>query len=431
MTDAGVRALVRAGVPSDHLDGATQGLFLRVGKRGASWSLLYRVTGHGGELASGHKTKGEMKRMHLGDYPSVGLAAARERATVAQRLAESGEDPRRPAPAGKKIGRTLSWLVDEYFQEYANKTLSSAKVGSWTVKRHWIPTLGKRAFSSIKRSELNDRLKEIAASPDHGPGAALEARRWIMSIYSWAIKNEIAAQNPAVGLIGRDSLRQKPQDLRPRDRVLTVEEARAVYRATFKMPSPWGELARALLLSLARLGEFAKAERSWFDREGKSLEVPGSGHKNGDPKTVPLGELSFEILDQRPKGEDGPYLFSTSNGRKPVYSFADLYADKLRALTAAELGRPLPHFTIHDFRRSGSTHLTGMGANEEVVEMLLGHRIKGVRGIYMKHKFLEERRAALRLWEKKLSAPEPGQSQKTKTRKTKQSSAQDDGLSVA
>jgi len=28
-----------------------------------------------------------------------------------------------------------------------------------------------------------------------------------------------------------------------------------------------------------------------------------------------------------------------------------------------------------------------------------------VRGIYMKHKFLEERRNALRLWEKTLTAP--------------------------
>src|SRR5690606_42115685 len=63
-------------------------------------------------------------------------------------------------------------------------------------------------------------------------------------------------------------------------------------------------------------------------------------------------------------------------------------------ISAVELGRELPHFTLHDFRRSGSTHLTGLGVNEEVVEMLLGHKIKGVRGIYMKHKFLEERRNA-------------------------------------
>jgi integrase len=405
-TDLRVRALVK-GPPRDHLDGATPGLFLRVGKRSASWSLLYRVTGHGGESESGHKTKGPMRRIHLGDYPHVSLAAARVKAHSLMQLAEGGEDPKREATPTTRSSRTLAWLVDQYIEQYATKALASGQVGGWVLKRHWTPQFGKRAYASITRSELNERLKLIAASPDHGPGAALEARRWIMGLYSWAIKEELVAHNPAVGLIGREGLRQRPEDLRPRERVLAIDEARAVYKATFKMPTPWGELARVLLLSLSRLSEFSKAERGWFDRAGRNLEVPGTGHKNRHPKTIPLTDLTFVILEQSPVGESGPYLFSTTDGEKPIYSFADNYANKLRELTAVELGRELPHFTLHDFRRSGSTHLTGLGVNEEVVEMLLGHKIKGVRGIYMKHKFLEERRDALRLWESILTAPTP------------------------
>lgn len=405
-TDLRVRTLA-SGAPKDHLDGATPGLFLRVGKRGASWSLLYRVTGHGGDSESGHKTKGVMKRMHLGDYPAVSLAAARAKAHSVLQVAEAGDDPKQASAAPKSTSksRTLGWLIEQYIEQYATKALASGQVGGWVLKRHWTPSYGKRAYSSIKRSELNAHLKAIAASPDHGPGAALEARRWIMGVYSWAIKEELVAHNPAVGLVGRESLRQKPEDLRPRERVLTIEEARAVYQATFNMPSPWGELARVLLLSLSRLSEFSKAQREWFDRGGRNLEVPGTGHKNRHPKTIPLTSRTFEILDTRPKGKKGPYLFSTTDGEKPIYSYADHYANTLRALTAAELGREIPHFTLHDFRRSGSTHLTGLGVNEEVVEMLLGHKIKGVRGIYMKHKFLEERRKALQLWEKTITAP--------------------------
>lgn len=405
LSDAAIRALIAKGIPGDHLDGATHGLYLRVGKRGATWSLLYRVTGHGGDSITGHKLKGAMRRMHLGDYPTVGLAAARAKAVETLQVAQAGEDPRQAAsPMRAGRGKTLTWLVDEYLEKYAAKSLVNAKTGGWVLRRHWTPHYGARAFASLKRTELNERLKDIAASKDHGPGAAMDARRWIMSLYGWAIREEIAVHNPAVGLIGKEGLRQSPGDLRSRERVLTIEEARAVYRATFKMPSPWGELARVLLLSLGRLGEFSQAERGWFDKAGRNLEVPGMGHKNKIPKTVPLTDLTFEILDQRPEGKKGPYLFSTTDGEKAIYSFADTYANKLRKLTAAELGRPLPHFTPHDFRRSGSTHLTGLGVNEEVVETLLGHKIKGVRGIYMKHKFLEERRAALRLWEKQLAA---------------------------
>ena len=143
------------------------------------------------------------------------------------------------------------------------------------------------------------------------------------------------------------------------------------------------------------------------------------GHKNKHPKTVPSPTSPSRFLDQRPKGEESPYLFSTTHGEKAIYSFADNYANKLRQLTAAELGRSLPHFTPHDFRRSGSTHLTGLGVNEEVVETLLGHKIRGVRGIYMKHKFLEERRGALRLWEKTIIGPEITPTQRKEAAKGK------------
>lgn len=399
LTDVSVRALADSRRAGDHLDGATPGLFLRVGRRGASWSLQYRVTGHGGESGGGHKRKGPLRRMHLGDYPAKSLHNARSEAHRLQAQAGEGVDPRQAAvPETTAPANTLAWLIDRYVDEYATPRLSSAKIGGWVLRRHWTSAFGTRSFTSLTRSDLNKHLLKIARSKDHGPGAALEARRWIMGVFSWAMKAEIAAANPAVGLLGRDDLRQTPQDLRPRDRVLTLQEARAVYRAAAKMPEPWGDLARVLLLTLARLGEFAKARNDWFDQEGCNLEVPGVGHKNGDPKTIPLSGVAFNLLKKRPYGEAGPFLFSTTSGEKPVFSYADAYADKLRAFSTAELQRPIPHFTIHDFRRTGATHLTAMGVREEVVELLLGHRIRGVRGVYMKHKFIEERREALELW---------------------------------
>lgn len=405
LSDAGVRALAQSGRPGDFLDGATPGLFLRVGRRGAAWSLQYRVTGHGGESGAGHARKGPLRRMHLGDYPATSLRGARTEALRIQELAGAGVDPRRPsdAKATASSAQTLDWLVERYIEDYAAPRLASAKIGSWVLRRHWTPEFGARAFSSLTRSELNAQLQKVARSKDHGAGAALEARRWIMGVFSWAIKSEIAAQNPAVGLLGRDDLRQSPKDLRPRERVLTLQEARAVYHATPRMPAPWGELARVLLLTLARLGEFSKAEHVWLDRDGRNLEIPGAAHKNGDPKSIPLSGLAFELLEKRPYGEAGPYFFSTTDGAKPIYSFADAYADTLRALAAKELKRPLAHFTLHDFRRTGATHLTAMGVREDVVEMLLGHRIRGVRGVYMKHKFLDERRDALELWAAQLT----------------------------
>ncbi|KAF0181846.1 MAG: phage integrase [Alphaproteobacteria bacterium] len=404
-SDLAVRSLAQSAKRYDHLDGATTGLFLRVGSTGASWSLQYRVVGHGGRSRNGHALKGPVRRMHLGDYPAVSLHAARTEALRIHALAGKGIDPCAPvASDGDKSEQSLNWLIDRYLELYAKPRLTSAPVAAWVLARHWRKPFGTRAFASMTRPELNTHLRKIAQSEKHGSGAALEARRWIMGVFSWAIREDLASSNPAVGLVGREDLRRDPTDLRPRERMLTIDEARAVYRASLRMPEPWGDLARVLLLTLARLSEYSKAEHAWFDRGGRNIEVPGHGHKNRSPKTIPLSRAAFELIEKRPVGQEGPYMFSTTGGRKPIYSYADAYADRLRALAAEELGRPIPHFTMHDFRRTGATHLTAMGVRDEVVELLLGHKIRGVRGVYMKHKYVEERRQALELWASKLRA---------------------------
>lgn len=297
LSDVRLRALANAGERGDHLDGATTGLFFRVGVSGASWSLQYRVVGHGGRSHNGHALKGPVRRMHLGDYPAVSLADARAEALRIHQVAQKGVDPCAPIETpGVGKESTLAWLIDQYLELYAKPRLASADVARWVLSRHWRKPFGQRAYASMTRRELNTHLRAIAQSKQHGSGAALEARRWIMGVYSWAIKEDIASSNPAVGLVGRDDLRLHPNDLRPRERMLSMDEARAVYRASLKMAEPWGDLARVLLLTLARLGEYSKAEHGWFDRGGRNLEVPGHGHKNRDPKTIPLSRVAFELV---------------------------------------------------------------------------------------------------------------------------------------
>jgi integrase len=56
------------------------------------------------------------------------------------------------------------------------------------------------------------------------------------------------------------------------------------------------------------------------------------------------------------------------------------------------------HFTVHDLRRTASTHLTEMGWAAEVVEKALGHELRNVRGVYNRAEFAEQRRAMLEAW---------------------------------
>jgi integrase len=410
-TDAVVRLLAARAVPGDYVDLGLPGLYLRVGRKSASWSVNFKVSGEGGLSPSGHRLKGRAKRLHIGDYPGTSLAEARHRAAAAFARSTAGEDPKvRAFDAAEANKVTIAWLVDRYMVEYVEPSLRSAKNARHEFNRHWVPKFGHRPAHSIRRRELNEHVLEIARSKKHGPGAALEARRWIVALYGWALRRDYVEQSPATGLVGKADLRQRPTDLRPRERVLSIDEARACYQAAGQLGDPWGPLARLLLLTMARLGEFKKSKAGWFHEGPGNFEVPSFEHKNGDPKTIPLPRAAIEILRARPRGDHGPYLFSTTGGLKPIYSFSDLYADKLRALTAEILseqaGRPVEveHFRIHDLRRTGATHLTAQGASMEVVELLLGHRIGGIRGVYMKHRYLEERRVALEAWATLLGA---------------------------
>jgi len=55
-------------------------------------------------------------------------------------------------------------------------------------------------------------------------------------------------------------------------------------------------------------------------------------------------------------------------------------------------------FTIHDLRRTGATQLSEKGFPSDVVEKALNHTIGGVRGVYNRAEYADQRRKMLQFW---------------------------------
>jgi integrase len=55
-------------------------------------------------------------------------------------------------------------------------------------------------------------------------------------------------------------------------------------------------------------------------------------------------------------------------------------------------------FTIHDMRRTASTRLHEAGYGSDVIEKALNHTIGGVRGVYNKAEYAQQRREMLQSW---------------------------------
>jgi hypothetical protein len=116
-----------------------------------------------------------------------------------------------------------------------------------------------------------------------------------------------------------------------------------------------------------------------------------------------------EIIASLPRHRGGKYLFSLSEGMRPLTMSGllkrGLDARMLRTLRALARRRgedhhavTLPHWTNHDLRRTVRSGLSALRVPHNVAEAVLAHRQGGVVGTYDTHQYLDERREALTAW---------------------------------
>ena len=60
-----------------------------------------------------------------------------------------------------------------------------------------------------------------------------------------------------------------------------------------------------------------------------------------------------------------------------------------------ELTGELPHWTLHDLRRTARSLMSRAGVQPHISERVLGHAIEGVEGIYDRHAYTAEKAQAL------------------------------------
>ena len=227
-----------------------------------------------------------------------------------------------------------------------------------------------------------------------GPGSAAEVRKWTRAMFQFAVDNELLVENPFADIRNRDKQRK-------RDRILTMDELRTVWRVAGCMGYPWGPYLQLIMLTGDRRGEWANAHADWLDPGCTRLEIPAAHYKTDKPQVVPLSAQAREIVSSLPGQEFGPFIFSTTGGLRPVSGFSKAKA-RLDKLISAETGAPLPHWVIHDLRRSMATHMERIGIAPHIIEACLGHVLKGVAGTYRHYSYLAEKTDALQRWANEL-----------------------------
>lgn len=401
LTDTKLRSLCTS-PPAERIelkDGTISGLLLRAGPSGRpTWTLRYTVNGRGGVTERGKKLAGrKFYRITLGEYPALSLLKARAKAATMLADADNGINPieRLESVATVKRG-TVAELSEAFLEHHCRGRLRSADKAEWIMRDYVVPKFGDYAPKQVTRRDIINYLDDLKKRASKT--ATMDTRKWLSVFFNWALEREYVDFNPVGGI-------RSPVKSKPRERVLSLEEARAVWKAAQAEPFPSGSLICLLMLTGARLREIGHTQLGWLDRANACIDIPGESYKTGDPTVIPLIPEALQIFERIPKPPRGPYLISSNGGKRPVWTATPEALTRIREGAETELGRKIDRWTIHDLRRTAATHMARLGVDEIVVERVLGHRIGGVKAVYNRYRYIEEKRAALKLWAAELLTP--------------------------
>ena len=371
-------------------DPSLAGLYLVVQPSGAkSWALRYRYAG-------------KPKKLTLGKWPIMGVAAARTAATEGMEAVEHGNDPgvaKKKAKA-ERMEAQLSERdkIKTLVEQYAKRHLASLKSGAVVkreLERHVVSVWGERDIHDIAKRDVIDLLDGIADSGR--TTTANRVRSYLGTFFNWAVDRDIISTSPA------QSVKPVAKE-KSRDRVLSDDEIRWFWRACDDLGFPWGPLGQSLLLTGQRLGEVVGMTDAEISAGVWSMAPKRT--KNGRAHDVPISEAAGGVLSgvKRVKSDPG-YIFTTT-GESPLGGFhkgRNHIAGRMAQIASEEAGEAveIPHWTFHDLRRTCATGLARLGMPVRVTEAVLNHvsgTAAGIVSVYQRHDYADEKRAALDAW---------------------------------
>lgn len=420
LTDAAVRAVpVPATGRTFTPDGKVRGLVLRVTATGTrSWWLRYRVRGEGRE--------GIPKLLHLGVYPDLSLAKARDLAMAHLADITAGRDPllvrqaersevqlrkerARAALVVERAQPTVAALAPRWLETIKAKRSASTHSNYTTaMMKHIIPHLGTRRVVDIERrdvSALHEALREtpIAANrtlaalgvffawcereghrpPRSSPVYGIEKypetkRRRFLSAEELAqlgatltrAEREGLPPSPAMAKKagGMSATRKAKQGARPARGSYT----RTAPPAPLRPADPFAVNAlRLMLLTGWRLAEVIALRWDAVDLARRAVHHATT---KAGALDRPLSAPAAALLAALPRVAGSPWCFpSPTDASKPLGKPVRLW-DAVRHAAGLDSDDKAVRVMPHDLRHSVGAMLASSGASLPVIAALLGHK---------------------------------------------------------
>ena len=372
-------------------DGGTRSYFVEYRPKGlgrAAGKKRFTFARHGGPRPDGSSWTADLARdealrllgsIKAGSDPLAERAAAKARAEAA---------------AADSLGAAVRrWLETD---QKDNRRRSEVER---MLRKDVLPAWADRPLASVRKRDVIELVERVHARAPVGANRLLSS---LQRFFKWAAARDLIEASPAAAVekLGRETTRS---------RVLADGELVEIWRAAERMGAPYGAGVRLLILTAARRGEIFRARRDELDLAGGRLLLPAARSKTGEARSVWLSPLALELIEGLPVFAGSPWLLTADGGHPCTnhgYNRRRLDALILEARRAAAAGAPegaetMPEWWVHDLRRTAATGMQRLGVRLEAVEAALGHvsgSRAGIVGIYQRHRFDEEARAAVFRW---------------------------------
>lgn len=390
LTDAKIKAAKATGKRYEIVVG--DGLYLDVTAAGVkTWRYRYRILG-------------QREKVTIGQYPAVRLAEARARHLEMAAMVARDRSPARELAQERqqtKQAGTVAELSTLYRADLAKRSKNGGEGVAWQFTAHIEPKLGRLRLADVTPQDVLHFLDGIKKGKKKAaPVSAITVHGTLRRMFNFAVGRQLIATNPAAAIPAR-VIGEK----RPRDRNLSPDEIGTLLRALSEAKGEPTTLLsfQILLLTMVRRSELLEAPWDEFDLDGALWTIPESRTKNGKAHLVPLSRQVVALLESIGKttGRIGLVL-PGRNPKKPIST------GTLHECMKRNEGFGIVPFTPHDFRRTASTILHEQGWNSDVIEKALNHTMKGVRGVYNKAEYIDQRREMLQVWADYLDALKSG-----------------------
>jgi integrase len=393
LTDRQVAALPRKRKRYTTADPEQRGLYLRI-----------PTTGPISFFVAVRDPYGKKPWIRLGDTGNMGVDEARERARTIIRRIKDGLPAFEPVPVKPD---SYEAVATKWLELYVTKKgLRSAPEIERLLRKFVFPHWGKRDFVSIRRSDISKLLdsieKDSAWNADHTLAIIRKIANW------HATRDENYSSPFVVGM------RRTRSEERERDRILTDDELRKVWRhaegKTDKPPGSnnqdddeppggtFGALVRILLLTAQRRG--AVVGMKWDDlkdnikpKDGDKpvngvWEVAAKPREKGNFGAAKLPKAALTIIKAQPRISGNDYVFAASRGDGPLNGF-----NKRKAAFDKACG--VTNWTLHDLRRTARSLMSRVGVTGEHAERTLGHKLQDIEKVYDRYDYFKEKSDAL------------------------------------